>query len=318
MPMLYLIKTDKYISKNKAQLWDQDRRTFFWWIASFMVGLVVIISVLLAAIGILSADRAVIIEAIKTSLETTGRPPANPGDEATRQWGIGLGTQVVYLAIFVTALISLALSFQKSLKKKSFAALSMMPTAIVFVMSVSSFVDFIVATFNGISIADSLKISSFYIISLFVIKIVYLLVWFFVSRNVALIRRIFLKVEFDEHRSRFFQNADVFTSGTASAATGFNAAATSANPAAARSEGNGTDPTYQRLEALDKKQLDQIAKQLSISGYETMARAELIKVIYGIYKAMQVSQDGTEQTVEPRGATDANPAARPPEDNPRA
>ena len=59
------------------------------------------------------------------------------------------------------------------------------------------------------------------------------------------------------------------------------------------------DPIYQRLISLDEKGLHQVAKQLSISGYDAMEKNELINVIYLIYKNMQADQKSKEIEVEP-------------------
>ena len=59
------------------------------------------------------------------------------------------------------------------------------------------------------------------------------------------------------------------------------------------------DPIYQRLISLDEKGLHQVAKQLSISGYDTMDKNELTNVIYLIYKNMQADQKSKEIEVEP-------------------
>ena len=295
--MLYLINPQKYIKKNKEQLWEEDHKTFYWWIGALFVSLLIIITILITMLVIFIADKDIIL---KQQVEWIMQSPNNNNGSSIEQVtkkveafiNGEIAWQVIFIAVFLCALGLLTHSFWKCLKSKTFSVLSSLPTGIVFFLSFSSFLNFI--TLIGQSISDFLSLSNYYIFNFIVIKIIYLLVWFFVSRNVAIIRRLFVRLE----------NIEKFESVIGKKiyedVTGDNS---QSNPAATTSKATSNvkkedDPIYQRLSSLEEKGLHQIAKELSISGYDSMDKTELLNTIYSIYKNVQKPEKNDEIEVE--------------------
>ena len=295
--MLYLINPQKYIKKNKEQLWEEDHKTFYWWIGALFVSLLIIITILITMLVIFIADKDIIL---KQQVEWIMQSPNNNNGSSIEQVtkkveafiNGEIAWQVIFIAVFLCALGLLTYSFWKCLKSKTFSVLSSLPTGIVFFLSFSSFLNFI--TLIGQSISDFLSLSNYYIFNFIVIKIIYLLVWFFVSRNVAIIRRLFVRLE----------NIEKFESVIGKKiyedVTGDNS---QSNPAATTSKATSNvkkedDPIYQRLSSLEEKGLHQIAKELSISGYDSMDKAELLNTIHSIYKNVQKPEKNDEIEVE--------------------
>ena len=295
--MLYLINPQKYIKKNKEQLWEEDHKTFYWWIGALFVSLLIIITILITMLVIFIADKDIIL---KQQVEWIMQSPNNNNGSSIEQVtkkveafiNGEIAWQVIFIAVFLCALGLLTHSFWKCLKSKTFSVLSSLPTGIVFFLSFSSFLNFI--TLIGQSISDFLSLSNYYIFNFIVIKIIYLLVWFFVSRNVAIIRRLFVRLE----------NIEKFESVIGKKiyedVTGDNS---QSNPAATTSKATSNvkkedDPIYQRLSSLEEKGLHQIAKELSISGYDSMDKTELLNTIYSIYKNVQKPEKNDEIEIE--------------------
>ena len=295
--MLYLINPQKYIKKNKEQLWEEDHKTFYWWIGALFVSLLIIITILITMLVIFIADKDIIL---KQQVEWIMQSPNNNNGSSIEQVtkkveafiNGEIAWQVIFIAVFLCALGLLTYSFWKCLKSKTFSVLSSLPTGIVFFLSFSSFLNFI--TLIGQSISDFLSLSNYYIFNFIVIKIIYLLVWFFVSRNVAIIRRLFVRLE----------NIEKFESVIGKKiyedVTGDNS---QSNPAATTSKATSNvkkedDPIYQRLSSLEEKGLHQIAKELSISGYDSMDKAELLNTIHSIYKNVQKPEKNDEIEIE--------------------
>ena len=295
--MLYLINPQKYIKKNKEQLWEEDHKTFYWWIGALFVSLLIIITILITMLVIFIADKDIIL---KQQVEWIMQSPNNNNGSSIEQVtkkveafiNGEIAWQVIFIAVFLCALGLLTYSFWKCLKSKTFSVLSSLPTGIVFFLSFSSFLNFI--TLIGQSISDFLSLSNYYIFNFIVIKIIYLLVWFFVSRNVAIIRRLFVRLE----------NIEKFESVIGKKiyedVTGDNS---QSNPAATTSKATSNvkkedDPIYQRLSSLEEKGLHQIAKELSISGYDSMDKTELLNTIYSIYKNVQKPEKNDEIEIE--------------------
>ena len=123
----------------------------------------------------------------------------------------------------------------------------------------------------------------------------------------AIIRRLFQRAENIEQLKQLQENFGSQPGQAGSFGFNFNdaqqqqAEQQEANQGEQSRKGSFTmneDPIYQRLVALDKKQLDKIAKQLSISGYENMEQEELLKTIYSIYKATQPTTEKSDQEIE--------------------
>ena len=119
----------------------------------------------------------------------------------------------------------------------------------------------------------------------------YIFVWFFISRNISLIRNIFIRVETREilmKQAELNQESNPFTPNNFG---GFEN--TKSNNSDISKE---TNPFYKRLKNLSREQLNEMAQALSISGYETMKDQEIIDIIYEIKHSQE--QNSKEIEVE--------------------
>ena len=310
--MLYLIKVDKYLKKNKEQLWEEDHKTFYWWIGALFLSLTVIIGFLIAMLVIFVNDRDQIAKLWLNDLNNSSSSGSlNNKEYVDTQLTVELVKQIFYLITFSASFGLLGFTFFKSIKAKTFANLSSLPTGIIFFLSFLTFFDFLnlLVVRGNISFNSFLKYSNYFIFSFIVVKVIYIMVWFLVSRNVSLIRRLFTRAETLEKMETFFANHPE-AEAMRNQGYGFPNNQAAANSQAANPEINNrpnnspksakeNDPIYQRLISLDEKGLHQVAKQLSISGYDTMDKNELTNVIYLIYKNMQADQKSKEIEVEP-------------------
>lgn len=308
--MLYLIKVDKYLKKNKEQLWEEDHKTFYWWIGALFLSLTVIIGFLIAMLVIFVNDRDQIAKLWLDDLNSANPSVASKNKEFVNTRIIAELVKLIgNLIAFSASFGLLGFTFFKSIKTKTFANLSSLPTGIIFFLTFFNFLSLFDPLIDGVGFNAYLKYSNYYIFSIIVIKVIYILVWFLVSRNVSLIRRLFTRAETLEKMETFFANHPE-AEAMRNQGYGFPNNQAGANSQAANSEINNrpnsspksakeNDPIYQRLISLDEKGLHQVAKQLSISGYDAMEKNELINVIYLIYKNMQSDQKSKEIEVEP-------------------
>ena len=308
--MLYLIKVDKYLKKNKEQLWEEDHKTFYWWIGALFLSLTVIIGFLIAMLVIFVNDRDQIAKLWLDDLNSANPSVASKNKEFVNTRIIAELVKLIgNLIAFSASFGLLGFTFFKSIKTKTFANLSSLPTGIIFFLTFFNFLSLFDPLIDGVGFNAYLKYSNYYIFSIIVIKVIYILVWFLVSRNVSLIRRLFTRAETLEKMETFFANHPE-AEAMRNQGYGFPNNQAGANSQAGNSEINNrpnsspksakeNDPIYQRLISLDEKGLHQVAKQLSISGYDAMEKNELINVIYLIYKNMQSDQKSKEIEVEP-------------------
>lgn len=291
--MLYLVNPQKYIKKNKEQLWQEDHKTFYWWIGALFISLLIIITILITMLSIFIMDKKIIFE---KQVEWTQQSSTATSEEirkaVEKSLNIELVVQVLFIVVFMCALGLLIHSFWKSLKSKTFSTLSVLPTGIVFFLGFSSFFNFI--SLIGQSISELLALSNYYILNFIVIKIVYLLVWFLVSRNVAIIRRLFIRLENIEKFESVI-GKKIYEEPLDSSQSNPNPSTTTKTTADSKKE---DDPIYQRLNSLEEKGLHQIARELSISGYDNMDKTELLNIIYSIYKNLQKPEKNEEIEVE--------------------
>ena len=291
--MLYLVNPQKYIKKNKEQLWQEDHKTFYWWIGALFISLLIIITILITMLSIFIMDKKIIFE---KQVEWTQQSSTATLEEirkaVEKSLNIELVVQVLFIVVFMCALGLLIHSFWKSLKSKTFSTLSVLPTGIVFFLGFSSFFNFI--SLIGQSISELLALSNYYILNFIVIKIVYLLVWFLVSRNVAIIRRLFIRLENIEKFESVI-GKKIYEEQLDSSQSNPNPSTTTKTTADSKKE---DDPIYQRLNSLEEKGLHQIARELSISGYDNMDKTELLNIIYSIYKNLQKPEKNEEIEIE--------------------
>lgn len=291
--MLYLVNPQKYIKKNKEQLWQEDHKTFYWWIGALFISLLIIITILITMLSIFIMDKKIIFE---KQVEWTQQSSTATLEEirkaVEKSLNIELVVQVLFIVVFMCALGLLIHSFWKSLKSKTFSTLSVLPTGIVFFLGFSSFFNFI--SLIGQSISELLALSNYYILNFIVIKIVYLLVWFLVSRNVAIIRRLFIRLENIEKFESVI-GKKIYEEPLDNSQSNPNPSTTTKTTADSKKE---DDPIYQRLNSLEEKGLHQIARELSISGYDNMDKTELLNIIYSIYKNLQKPEKNEEIEIE--------------------
>lgn len=287
--MLYFINEKKYFNSTLADLWKQ-KNFFFLWFLGLALGFIALISLNAISLAFVVIDKN---ELIQDYMDTFSDKNIT-WDYASRVWTSSVIQSSLNLFVVSTGLVSLTLSIFKSIKLKSFASFSYWPTLLIFFNTLYVF-PFLLSTF----IQYSFNLNSYFSTSPssiigFVIPFIYLLTWFLISRNVSVIRRIFIRAQFTETMNAF--QATQTTTGEPGATPfnnpyGFPMGANQNPSQNADLQGNASqasinkmeeDEAYKRLKALSKKQLDQIAVQLSISGFEMMNKDELLKTIYKI------------------------------------
>lgn len=272
---LYLIDVDKYIDKSKNFLWEKKQKKFFFsWIFVFLVAMLCILSLNIAIIIGQCVDKQRILNFFSSKI--------NP--EAT--WSNLLAYNVVYAAISAIVVINLSFSIYKCINLKSLKYISFLATIFVFIQMIYgsfSWVDYIIQP-------QRFEASWIFILK-FIMPFLYIFVWFFISRNISLIRNIFIRVETREilmKQAELNQESNPFTPNNFG---GFE------NTKSTNSDiSKETNPFYKRLKNLSREQLNEMAQALSISGYETMKDQEIIDIIYEIKHSQE--QNSKEIEVE--------------------
>lgn len=278
--MLYLIDPKKYVNKSVDQLWDEDRKAFYFWIIGLFVGLLTLFLINLISLVIYAKDRYLIIQNV---LDYLSKEETSNFNTAHNYWLNKLFSSVINIAFLVVTIASLIISLVKSFKIKSFASISIWPTLFIFINTVYGFFSLIQLGIFHLNISDEFNFSVANIL-LFSLNFVYLLVWFLFSRNVSLIRRIFWRSQIIDSSRAFQPSFDEFGNPV------FQDTNTTNNEQVNNSVNQQEykmkqSEMYKRLNALSKKQLDTIAAKLSVSGYESMSKEEIVKLIYSIHSA---------------------------------
>lgn len=296
---LYLIDITKFSNSTPEQLWEKkQRKQFFIWVYVFLAVMSIILILNLLKVLFIVIDKESIINYLRSSNTNATY------NKLEQQWAASLGSNIIQMIFPFAVNVSLVLSIRKCIKSKSFKYISFLSTIFVFIQMIYGFFDafsylFQYATLK-VSILDSFKASWVFVLG-FALTFVYPVIWFFISRNVSAIRMIAIRAEsremlFKQAKAQFNQNgtdpfgASLFTNG---AQAGENNSQT--NP-------KETDEFYQRLKNLSKNQLEELAKELSISGYESMTNDEIIDIIYNI-RSVQ-NQNSKEIEVEPTSKKD--------------
>lgn len=262
---LYLIDVDKYIDKSKKFLWEKKQKKFFFsWIFAFLVAMLCILSLNIATIIGQCVDKQSILNFFSMKI--------NP--EAT--WSTSLAYSVVDVAISAIVVVNLSFSIYKCINLKSLKYISFLATIFVFIQMIYGSFSWIQYIIQAPKIAEYFKVSWIYVLN-FIMPFLYIFVWFFISRNISLIRNIFIRVETREilmKQAELNQESNPFTPNNFG---GFEN--TKSNNSDISKE---TNPFYKRLKNLSREQLNEMAQALSISGYETMKDQEIIDIIYEI------------------------------------
>ena len=258
---LYLIDVDKYIDKSKKFLWEKKQKKFFFsWIFVFLVAMLCILFLNIAIIIGQCVDKQRILNSQIMEINPEAR------------WSTLLAKNVVNAAISAIVVINLSFSIYKCINLKSLKYISFLATIFVFIQIISkifSWVKYIIQP-------QRFEVSWIYILD-FIMPFLYIFVWFFISRNISLIRNIFIRVETREilmKQAELNQESNPFTPNNFG---GFE------NTKSTNSDiSKETNPFYKRLKNLSREQLNEMAQALSISGYETMKDQEIIDIIYEI------------------------------------
>ena len=266
---LYLIDVDKYIDKSKKFLWEKKQKKFFFsWIFVFLVAMLCILSLNIAIIIGQCVDKQRILEFFSSPQIMNINP------ETT--WSTLLAYNVVDTAISAIVVVNLSFSIYKCINLKSLKYISFLATIFVFIQMIYGCFSWIQYIIQAQQIAEYFKVSWIYVLN-FIMPFLYIFVWFFISRNISLIRNIFIRVETREilmKQAELNQESNPFTPNNFG---GFE------NTKSTNSDiSKESNPFYKRLKNLSREQLNEMAQALSISGYETMKDQEIIDIIYEI------------------------------------
>ena len=276
---LYLIDVDKYIDKNKKFLWEKKQKKFFFsWIFVFLIAMLCILSLNIAIIIGQCVDKQRILEFLSSPQIMNINP------ETT--WSTLLAYNVVDTAISAIVVVNLSFSIYKCINLKSLKYISFLATIFVFIQMIYgsfSWVEYIIEP-------QRFEVSWIYILD-FIMPFLYIFVWFFISRNISLIRNIFIRAETREilmKQAELNQESKPFNPNNFG---GFE------NTKSTNSDiSKESNPFYKRLKNLSREQLNEMAQALSISGYETMKDQEIIDIIYEIKHSQE--QNSKEIEVE--------------------
>ena len=266
---LYLIDVDKYIDKSKKFLWEKKQKKFFFsWIFVFLVAMLCILFLNIAIIIGQCVDKQRILEFFSSPQIMNINP------ETT--WSTLLAYNVVDTAISAIVVVNLSFSIYKCINLKSLKYISFLATIFVFIQMIYGCFSWIQYIIQAQQIAEYFKVSWIYVLN-FIMPFLYIFVWFFISRNISLIRNIFIRVETREilmKQAELNQESNPFTPNNFG---GFE------NTKSTHSDiSKETNPFYKRLKNLSREQLNEMAQALSISGYETMKDQEIIDIVYEI------------------------------------
>ena len=278
-----MIDVDKYIDKSKKFLWEKKQKKFFFsWIFVFLVAMLCILSLNIATIIGQCVDKQRILEFFSSPQIMNINP------ETT--WSTLLAYNVVDTAISAIVVVNLSFSIYKCINLKSLKYISFLATIFVFIQMIYGCFSWIQYIIQAQQIAEYFKVSWIYVLN-FIMPFLYIFVWFFISRNISLIRNIFIRVETREilmKQAELNQESNPFTPNNFG---GFE------NTKSTNSDiSKETNPFYKRLKNLSREQLNEMAQALSISGYETMKDQEIIDIIYEIKHSQE--QNSKEIEVE--------------------
>lgn len=298
---LYLIDITRFSNSTTDQLWEKkQRKEFFIWIYVFLAAMSIILILNLLKVLFIAIDKESIINYLKSSNTNASV------NDLERQWSLSLASNIIQMIFPFGVTTSLALSIKKCIKSKTFKFISFLSTIFVFIQMIYGFFDVFSYIFQyatlRISIFDSFKASWVFVLG-FVLTFIYPVIWFFISRNVSAIRMIAIRAE---SREMLFNQANAAQFGQTGAdpfgASIFTGGAQDAQKNNSQVNSKENDAFYKRLKNLSKNQLEELAKELSISGFESMTNEEIIEIIYNI-RSVQ-NQNSKEIEVEPTSKKD--------------
>lgn len=270
---LYFLNIEKYSKKKYSDLWEDvsNRKVFLTWIFVFLASIIIINLLSIISLVFFIVDKNIIMN----NLDIHGYQ--NPAIS----WRVDLIYICIDLIFQLVILVSLIFSIFNCFKNKSFKFISFLPTMFVFIEAIYGIVG---AIRYAIVQKNPFEVHWVYGLN-FLMMFVYIIIWFCISRNVSLIRNISIQLEMKEKlvNSNFYYNQP-------------NEENKPNSEIDLNSEEDKNNVFYSRMKELSRDQLNEIAKQLSISGYETMPSEELIKIISDI-RNMQ-KQDSKEKEIK--------------------
>ena len=271
---LYFIDVDKYAQMSTTKLWEKkQRKVFFFFIFLFFLAVLAlnIIGILEIAFWVKDQDNIV------NNWVNYYNDPDFDWDNGKYFWKIDLINMCTMLGFSILILVFLSLSILKCIKNKTFSNLSMFSTIFIFIQCIYGLFDLIRYAVWGVNIVDSFDVSWVYLLE-FITPFIYIFIWFFISRNVSLIRKIAISANIREQQEAILRET-----------MGYGKDHIHNHPDTQEDEDdngnpefNTNDSFYLRLKKLNREQLNEFAKALSISSYESMSDDELIKIIYDI------------------------------------
>lgn len=270
---LYFIDCDKYVGLLSKDLWNKKIRTnFFIWIFAFLFLAIVINSIWICSVSYWFIDKNSIIEWYESDPDVNG--------ELT--WRYNLGSIFINLIFSIFVTVTLLLSIIKCFKTKSFVNISIFPTFFVFLQTIYNIFNLFQYLILNTNIVETFKISWVYLFQ-FIILFIYPLIWFFVSRNVSLIRRIAFASRINDTQNSFNQFDQFFANGNFEKSSYNKVDDNEIKNEEKFNEFNNTnDAFYLKIQKLTRAQLEELADALSISGYKQMSDNELRRIIANI------------------------------------
>lgn len=294
---LYFINIEKYGKMTSSQLWEKETRKVFWtWIFAFVFALVVLTTITISQISYFFIDKNTLIK------EWIEKYP-DYVNIANNVWRSDVIDVFLNLIIQLTALGLLCFSLFKCIKEKTYKYISFFSTFFIFIQVFYSFFGLIRYAINSINLIDAFNISWVYILQ-FIMMFVYPFIWFFISRNVGIIRRISMQAEMREQIQNKMNNAFGMFEGNDPFGVNKSANTANNNEEMQPNENSNDHAFYIKLKALSRNELNEIASKLSISGYEYMSDQELMKIITDIRNAQNSSIKEKEFKVEEKNDDD--------------
>lgn len=283
---LYFINIQNYINKPLKELQNKEHfLKFSIWVFALLLAVIAINIILILEIVFCVVDKNKIIDNWKVQVSNI--------DDLEYIWRSQLINLVVQMIIPFGMLVTLIMSLIKCYKQKSFKYISFLSTILIFYQSVLGFMSLIKYAISRVNLVDSFQVSWVYILD-FSMIFIYPAIWFFISRNVAIIRRIYLIAEINATNQQVQDNF----SGGVDPFSGMMANRNNENQKSDSNQFNTNDAFYLRLKNLTRDQLNEIAKQLSISGFESMKDEELMKIIADIRNVQNVDSQEKEIKTE--------------------
>ena len=294
------------------ELWKNEKSKYRHWVIILAIGLLVITVLTLTSFILNLIDRDLVVKNLKDNYKETNKGVTYT-DQYLTSWANGYFVRytIVYTSLIIIALLAGIIWYFVSLievyKQKNFAKLSQWPTLIVGVGAMISFIQLASILFSREE-QSSILISDASIL-MFSSRIIYILIYFAASAPISRVRRIFTlsdRVEKMKNDPQFqamqrqMQNA--YQSGQMPygpfGPVGQNQgtqAKTQAQPQSQQEldkksqnpppkEVKEQDPELERLKRLSLEKLKQVASRLSISGYKSMKKDELIEAIMRVTK----------------------------------